>query len=156
MHKPTRRARRHRGTTMIEFTFVLLMMLGLIFAIMDFGHLFYVELMLHNAVREASRFTLTGNSLPDPNNPGQSLGRVESIVARLQEVAPTLTVDPSDVTVIGPSGPGDPGGPGDLVTIRIDYDIPLLTPIVRGLFPDGVHHYSVSIVARNEPFARTP
>jgi hypothetical protein len=149
-----RHRRRERGSSLVEFSIVFLLFVGLTFAILDFGHLFFVRLTLHNAVREASRFTLTGGTLPDPNNPGQFLSRVDSIVLRMQQVAPSLTVDPGDVTIIGPGGPGDPGGPEDPVTIRIDYDIPLLTPFVRELFPDGVDHYSVSILSQNEPFAQ--
>ena len=70
----------------------------------------------------------------------------------LQRKVPGIDVAPGSVSVIGPGGPGDPGGPGEVVTIRIDYDIELVTPFIRPLFRNGVHHYSVSVVSQNEPF----
>ncbi len=144
--------RGQHGSALIEFALIALVFFGLMFAIFDFGRVFYIQFVLHSAVREASRFTVTGNVLPDPNNPGQFLSRVDSIVATIQHVVPGLDVSPGNVVIEGPNGPGDPGGPRDVVTITIDYDIELLTPLVRPLFRDGIHHYSVSLVSQNEPF----
>ena len=141
-----------RGSSLVEMSFVLLVFFGLVVAVFEFGRLFFVQFTLHNAVREASRFGVTGNVMPDPDNPGQFLSRVESIVAKIQEVAPGLDVEATNVIVSGPAGPGDAGGPGDVVAIQVDYDIELLTPIIRPIFPDGVHHYSVGVVSRNELF----
>lgn len=145
-------ARTNRGNVIIEFALVALIFLGLLFTIFDLGRLFFVQFSIHSAVREASRFTVTGNVLPDPDNPGQFLSRVDSIIARLQKTAPGIGVQSAHVSIIGPHGPGDPGGPGDVVTIRVDYDIDLLTPFMRPLFPNGKHRYSVSLVSQNEPF----
>jgi hypothetical protein len=141
-----------RGQALVEFAVIFLIFIGLVFATVDFGRLFYLRLMIHGAVREASRFTVTGNVLPDPDNPGQFLSRLDSIVAKLRSAAPTANLLPTAVTIIGPRGAGDPGQAGELVTIRVDYDIELITPIVRPLFPGGVDHYSVSILSQNEPF----
>ena len=130
---------------MIEFAFVLPVLLLLLLGTFEFGHLFYVQLTLESAVREASRLALTGGSLP-------GYSRAESIVERIRQVAPGLEVQPGQVTIIGPGGAGDPGGPGDTVTIRVDYDVEMLTPIVGALFHDGRQHFSVSFITRNEPF----
>ncbi|HST10260.1 MAG TPA: TadE family protein [Terriglobales bacterium] len=154
LHPAAARAvRNRRGSAMIEFALVALIFLGLMFAVFDLGRLFFVQFAIHSAVREASRFTVTGNSLPDPDNPGKFLSRIDSIVAKLQHAAPGLGVRGTHVSIIGPAGPGDPGGPGDLVTIRVDYDIELLTPVFRPLFPNALHRYSVSLVSQNEPFS---
>jgi hypothetical protein len=144
--------RGHEGSALVEFSLIALVFFGLAFAIFDFGRLFYIQFTLHSAVREASRFTVTGNVLPDPNNPGQFLSRVDSIVATLRRAVPGIDVEPGDVSIVGPDGPGDAGGPGDVVTIRIDYDIELLTPMIKPIFPNGVYHYSVAVVSQNEPF----
>jgi hypothetical protein len=131
---------------------VLPILVGLIAAVFEFGRLFCIDLTLRNAAREASRFAVTGNVTADPNNPGRMLPRLDSIIASIQRVAPGLGVSRENITVIGPNGPGDPGGPGDVVTIRIDYDIPLVTPIVKPVFPGGVYRSSVTIVSQNERF----
>jgi hypothetical protein len=144
--------RGRRGSVLVEFSLIALMFFGLIFAVFELGRVFYVQFAIHSAVREASRFTVTGNVLPDPNNPGQFLSRVDSIVSTLQRAVPGLGVQPGNVFIIGPNGPGDPGGPGDVVTIRVDYDIELVTPFMKPLFPNGIHRYSVALISQNEPF----
>jgi len=141
-----------RGNATVEFAIVLVLMISLLISIVDFGRVFYIQLTLHSAVREATRFALTGNVLPDPNNPGEFLTRVESIVSKVQSVTPGLGVQPGNVVILGPNGAGDAGGPGDLITIRCDYDIDLLTPFTKPLFPGGVHRYSVAMMTQNEPF----
>ena len=69
--------RRHRlrsmnGQTIVEFAFVVLIFFLLVFAVLDFGRLFFVQMSMQNAVQEAGRFASTGNHFPDPNNPGQN------------------------------------------------------------------------------------
>ncbi len=59
--------RRSAGTSILEFAMVAPMVLLLLFAVFDFARLFYVEMNLQNAVREAGRFGITGNHLSDPN-----------------------------------------------------------------------------------------
>jgi hypothetical protein len=137
---------------MVELGFVLPIFLVLTMGIFEFGRLYYIELTLQTAVREASRFTITGAVLPDPDNPGEFLSRIDSIVLKVAQAAPGLGVDPTHVTITGPDGPGDPGGPGDLVTIQLDYDIDPVTPIVGSMFPGGVYHVSISLISRNELF----
>lgn len=134
-----------KGNSMIEFAFVMPVLMLLLLGTFEFGHLFYVQLTLESAVREATRLALTGGTIP-------GLSRAESIVERIRQVAPGLDVQPGQVAIIGPGGAGDPGGPGDLVTIRVDYDIEMLTPIVGALFPDHRQHFSISFISRNEPF----
>jgi hypothetical protein len=137
---------------MIEMAFILPVLLLLVVGTFEFGRLFFMQLTLQNAVREASRFTVTGNVLEDPDNPGTPLTRTQSIVYRISQVAPGFNVQPGQVTIVGPGGSGDPGGPGDVVTIRVDYDVELLTPLIAPLFPGGVHHVRISMIAKNEPF----
>ncbi|MFH1680017.1 MAG: TadE family protein [Candidatus Eisenbacteria bacterium] len=144
-----------RGSTLIEFSLVLPLMLLLFFGVFDFGRILYIQLTLQSAVREASRLTVTGNVLPDPDHPGEYLDRIESIIHRIQTVAPGLHVTPDQISIIGPGGAGSPGGPGDLVTIRVDYEIDILTPLVRPVFPDGAYPCTVYMISRNEPFPGT-
>ena len=134
---------------MIEFAFVLPLLFLLVFGAFEFARVFYIQLTLQSAVREASRYTITGNSLPDGQ--GGTLPRMESIMQMISTTAPGLGVSPSNINISGPSG-GGAGGPGELVTIQIDYEIELLTPLISVLFPDGRHQFSIRMIARNEPF----
>ncbi len=139
-----------RGTTMIEMAFVLPLFFLLSFGVFEFARIFYIQLTLQSAVREASRFAITGNGMVDGQ--GGTMTRAESIGQVIANTAPGLNISPSDITISGPAGSGDPGGPGDLVTIKIDYKIDLLTPLVSVVFPNGSHQFSVRMIARNEPF----
>lgn len=149
---PRRRGRRRRegGASLVEFAFVLPLLLLLVFGMFEFGRVFYIQLTLQSAVREASRLTITGETLADGQ--GGTLSRTESIIQRVNDSAPGLGLQPGNITISGPGGAGDAGGPGDLVTIRIDYDIDLLTPLVAAVFPNGQHHFTIIMISRNEPF----
>src|SRR5437899_784452 len=49
-----------RGTAAVEFALVAPLFLLLVFGILDFGRLFYVQETLQHALREAGRFAVTG------------------------------------------------------------------------------------------------
>ena len=140
-----------KGQAMVEFLLVAPLFFFLIFAVFDFGHLFLVEMEVENAVQEAGRFASTGNHLPDPKNPGQSLSRVNSIIATLQQAAFGQQVTNIQISSLR-GGNGSAGGPGDTVTISVTSDLKLLTPIVSRGFPNGTCTFTSSTSVKNEPF----
>ncbi len=151
----TSRARRAvRGQSLLEMALVLPMFLMLICAVVDFSHVFYVEMTLQNALREAGRFATTGNHLADPNNPGQNLSRVNSIIATAQQAASGLNVTSNSINISSVAGgAGSAGGPGDIVTISMSSSVPVLTPIMAQFFkPNGAYNFTVSVTFKNEPF----
>ena len=93
------RAQGGRGQSLLEMALVLPMFLMLICAVVDFSHVFYVEMTLQNALRQAGRFATTGNHLADPNNPGQNLSRVNSIIATAQQAASGLNVTSNSINI---------------------------------------------------------
>ena len=128
------------------------MFLILIFATIDFAHLFWVELTLQNAIRQAGRYAITGNHLPDPNHPGKTLSRVGSIIQVAQQTA--LGLDVSNIQISSVTGgTGSAGGPSDTMTISLTTNMPLITPIVGKFFKNGVYTFTVSVTMRNEPFS---
>ena len=139
-----------RGTTLVEFALVLPMFLLLLFAVADFARLYFVEMTLQNAVREAGRYAITGNHVPDPNHSGQNLSRVQSITSIAQKAAMGLDVSNLQIISAG-GGNGNAGGPGDTVTISLTTDLLLLTPIAQ-FFHNGVYTFTVSVSFKNEPF----
>lgn len=139
------------GTTLVEFALVLPIFVLLLLAIADFARLFYVEMTLQNAVREAGRYAITGNHVPDPNHQGQTLSRVKSIAQIAQQAA--MGLDVSNLQIISVNGgSGNAGGPGDTVTISLTTNLKLLTPIIAQFFKNGVYSFTVSVSFRNEPF----
>jgi Flp pilus assembly protein TadG len=140
-----------RGNTLTEFALVVPLFFLLMFAICDFGRLFFVETTLQNAVRQAGRYAVTGNHQPDPKHPGQNLSRVNSIVAVAQSAA--IGMDISNIKVSSTvGGSGSAGGPGDTVTVSLTSNIRLITPLVSIFFNNGIYTFTVSVTMKNEPF----
>ena len=143
-----------RGQSLVEFALVAPLFFILVMGIFDFGRLFFTQMTLQHALRQAGRYAVTGNHLPDPSNPGQTLARVASIMAVAEKAAVGL-----DVTKIKISsnmgGVGSAGGPGDTMTISLGSDLQLITPIIGQFFNGGVYHFTVSTSFKNEPFHKS-
>lgn len=135
----------------MEFALVAPMFFLLFFAVFDFARLFYAEMTLQNAVRQAGRYAVTGNHRPDPKHAGQNLSRVNSIIQVAQQAAMGLSVSKIQVSSAG-GGSGSAGGPGDTVTISLTTELQLMTPIVAQFFPHGTYTFTVDVSFKNEPF----
>jgi len=140
-----------KGQTVVEFALVVLLFFLLIFGVLDFGRLFFVQMSVQNAVQQAGRFAVTGNHLPDPNNPGQNLSRVNSIIATAQNAAVGATITNVQVSSLK-GGAGSAGGPGDTVTVSVTTSLQLVTPLIAQFFPGGTYTFTSSVSFKNEPF----
>jgi len=140
-----------KGQTMLEFALVAPLFFFLMFGVMEYARLFFVQMGLQNAVQEAGRFASTGNHLPDPKNLGQSLSRVQSIIAAAQAAAMGMNITNIQVSSLQ-GGAGSAGGPGDTVTVSLTTSLPLMTPIVARLFLNGEFTFTSSATFKNEPF----
>jgi Flp pilus assembly protein TadG len=146
-----------RGQTLVEFALVAPLFLLLVCAMADFGRMFYVQMTLQNAVRQAGRFAMTGNHLPDPNNPGKYLSRVQSVIQTAQQAALGLNVTNIQINGQGNcTGVGSTcsaGGPGTPVTISLTTNLQLITPVISHYFgSNGVYQFTVSVTFQNQPF----
>jgi len=142
-----------RGQTMIEFILVAPLYFLLTFAVIDFGRMFFVQMSVQQAVQEAARFASTGQHLPDPKNPGQSLSRIASITQEVQNAAVGANVASVQVSSLA-GGAGSAGGPGDTVTVSVTTNLTLMTPMVAKFFPGGVYTFVSSATFKNEPFSQ--
>ncbi len=152
---PIGRARRRssRGVATVEIALMLPLFLLLMFGIIDFGRLMFTKMALQHAMREAGRFAVTGQRLPDPGNPLTLQTRLLSIKQVVREKSGGVKVDPNDIvisSIIG--GDADAGPPGDTVTIALTYQFFFATPLLGRFFNDGSHVFTVSTSFRNEPF----
>lgn len=143
-----------RGQTMAEFALVAPLYLLLIFAVMDFGRMFLVQMNIQQAVQEAARFASTGNHLNDAKNPGQSLSRVDSIIQKAQQVSGGADLTNILITS-AKGGVGSAGGPGDTVTVSLTSNLKLMTPMMAHFFPSGAYTFTSSATFKNEPFSPT-
>lgn len=139
------------GATLVEFALTAMIFFFLVFAVFDFGHLFFVEMDVQNAIQEAARYGSTGQHLPDPKNPGNTLSRVTSIINTFQKDAIGVNISNIQVTSLN-GGSGSAGGPGDMLTVSATVNMPLMTPVIAQLFPHGQFTFYPSITIKNEPF----
>jgi Flp pilus assembly protein TadG len=146
-----RRSRCEEGQSLVEFALAFLVFIFLVFAIFDFGHLFFVEMDVQNAIQEAARYGSTGNHLPDPKNPGSSLSRVTSIIDTFQTDVMGVQVTNIQVSSLN-GGSGSAGGPGDMMTVSASVQMPLMTPMIAQMFPNGQFAFTASTTVMNEPF----
>jgi Flp pilus assembly protein TadG len=143
-----------KGASMAEFAVVAPVFLLLVFGIMDYGRIFFIQMNVQQAVQDAGRFASTGNHLADPKNPGSNLSRIQSIIAMVQSgVVDVPGVNPSDLKISSVNGgSGSAGGPSDTVTVSLTTNLPLMTPLVGRLFPNGAYTFVASSTFKNEPF----
>jgi len=142
---------------MVEFAMVVPLFFLLTFGMIDLGHVFFVQISLQNAMRQAGRFAVTGNHLTQG---GTNLSRVASIVQIAQNAAVGLDVTDIQICSVhgGCSGAtvgntAAAGGPGDTVTITLTSNLQLYTPMIGRFFgTNGVYSFTVSTTFRNEPF----
>ena len=139
------------GATLVEFALTFLVLALLMFALFDFSHLFFVEMNVQGAIQEAARYGSTGNHLPDPKHKGKYLSRVTSITNTLQNNAVGVQFSKIQVSSVN-GGSKSGGGPGDMLTVSATANMPLCTPLIAQLFPNGIYTFQASITVKNEPF----
>jgi Flp pilus assembly protein TadG len=149
------------GQTLVEFALVLPVFFVLLFGFMDLGIMFFVNLTMQHAVREGTRYAITGQS--------EGTDRRSAMIQKIKDSSyglydknlhdpkdPVINVIiPSKVTYTNYSGTpqtGNPGNSGDVVVVSLTYTWPLLTPILRPFFSGGQYTFTVKSTMRNESF----
>jgi Flp pilus assembly protein TadG len=132
------RARSERGAELIEFAFVLPVLLLVVAGIIDFGFLFREYEVVTNAAREGARLI----SLGDKNYKAQDVYDRVASYATASGLNPKLlpTPDVADVTIDTPAGPAK----GHRVTVFYFHEYWILGPISK-LF--GGSFQSVTLTA---------
>lgn len=143
------------GANLMEAALITPLLLLLTLGIADFGTMFYVYLALENGVSQGTRFAVTGNLAPDPNNPSQMLSRADSIIAATRDATPTITIPTSAFSFSHlPAGAtgwvGGTGGPGDVEKVAVDYTWTMMTPLIRPFFSGGQIQMHVESSMKNE------
>jgi Flp pilus assembly protein TadG len=123
-----------RAQSLVESALVIPLFFLLVFAILDLGRLYFVQVTLQHAMRQAGRFAVTGNRLTDPST-GNNLSRVDSIIVVAKRAAGLEITNIQIGSLLGGSaGPGRAGGPGDTVTIALTTDLKLITSMIGRYF----------------------
>jgi len=146
-HSARWRTRLHAsdGQSLLEFALVAMVFFLVSFSVIDFSYLFFVKLTLQNAVRQAGRYAITGQSV-------NGYSRYTSILQTAQHASLGLATTANTTVCSTAGGCTSGGGPGDTVTVTVSYQYQCLTPFVAALFPNGRYTIRVSASFKNEPF----
>jgi Flp pilus assembly protein TadG len=149
-----------KGQTTVEFALAVLVLFTFVFAFIDFGVMFYVNLTMQHAVREGVRQAITGNSTGGDRR-SLLISTIRNYSNGLYDKNRNPQKDPV-VSVITPSAAtyanytgtrvNDTGRPDDIITVSLTYSWPLLTPILKPLFSDGAYTFTVGATMKNEPW----
>jgi len=145
-----------RGNTdLVEFSLVLPMFLLLMFGLIDLGRYYWIRETVENAVRQAGRYAVTGQSMTGDTRV-QSITQVaqNAMVGLYNLNTTTITVSSSPVGQSPSSGTsGFAGYAGENVTIQIQTALGFFTPgIARYFGPTGSNTLVEAVTFRNESF----
>ena len=165
----SRFARAERGATAVEFAFVAIPFLMLVFAMIELGLVFLVSLTLENAVMDVGRTIRTGEV---QKAGGTADGFKTAVCDKMSwlgsRCAGALSIDVRTFTDFASSNtsaanaaiPGslawNPGAAGSIVLIRAYYTWPLVTPLMQtGLqSANGKRIIYAATAFTNEPYDR--
>jgi len=155
--------RNSRGQTVLEFAIVAWLFFSIVLAIADIAVMFYVNLTMQNAVREGTRYAVTGLSNLGADRRSAMIQKIKDSSNGLYDKNlytpkdPTIKViDPTQVSYANYSSgtlqPGNPGQPNQIIEVSLTYTWPLLTPFLKPFFPGGKYTFTVKSTMKNEPF----
>jgi Flp pilus assembly protein TadG len=142
---------------MVEFAMILPLFLLLMFALIDLGRYYWIRETVENAVRQAGRYAVTGQSMAGDTRV-QSITQVaDNAMAGLNTLdTTTITVSSSPVGESGNSTSGFAGYGGENVTIQIQTVLGFFTPgIARYFGPTGSNTLVEAVTFRNESFSNS-
>lgn len=160
---------RMRGAAAVEFALVAPLLFLLLFGIIDLALMFWVNLSMQYAVREGTRYAVTGQSDLDPNADANAQQRYLAVIEKIKlssmgmydQLDPRITV-----TNYGNDGsnprtasydPGAPeptlfGGPGDIIVLQLNNCTWTKLTVLAPFFSDGKYTFNVATTMRNEAF----
>ena len=154
---------KEKGSAIVEFALAALFFMMVLFAIIEFSYLYWVNLSMQHAVREGARYaSVTGPSGFTPTSTKTSAElRCAAVVDAIKansmgvydRVSPSLTystVDPATGNIVA-IGSGC-GGASQIIMIKLVCARPLITPIMKPFFTNGKYNFTVSATMMNEAF----
>ena len=161
-------ARAQDGAAAVEFAFVAIPFLVLVFAIFELGLVFLLSMTLENALMNVGRQIRTGQLQTSGGTAASFRTAVCGQMAWLGAAcSSTIKLDVRTVTsfsgATSQTTPADgktcwdPGGPGSIVLVRAYYKWPLIAPLLRSgvASQDGNRVVTSSALFANEPYEGT-
>jgi Flp pilus assembly protein TadG len=133
----------------------------LLFAVLDYGWIFFSQMNIQQAVDDGGRFASTGNhTTVTVDGVPTTLSRLQSIIDTIQNEISVPGVNVQQNLVVcsvnggcsNSSGSAPAGAPGDTVTLTLTTSLPLFTPALAALFTGGTYTFTATTTFKNEPF----
>jgi len=115
-----RLAARADGQALVEFALVLPILVLILMGIIEFGRIFFAYLVITEMAREGARYAAVGYI-------------EEDVVLHLQDMAGILDSDRLSIDVIPDD---DQRVRGQGLTVKVDYSVDLVAPVISALMPD--------------------
>ena len=148
---------RQSGATIAEMAIVAPVFILVLLALVEFSIMFFAQLSMQYAVREATRYAITGQSNLDPSSSNHQ--RYAAVIQKMKDsslgmygkVSPVISVNGTSYATSSYSN-GMFGAAGSLIVVQIDCDWKFTTPLISKLFTNGKYHFVVAATMRNEYF----
>ncbi len=131
--------RRRRGAAIVEMSFVVIALFGLLFLLIDLGWVIFAKATIQHAVREGCRFAVTSQTLPGQGH----LASIRDVVRQnsMGFISPGQESSVVQVRFFNPEtltemhGAGSNSG-GNLVIVSVEnFEVRPLIPFVRSADP---------------------
>ena len=155
-----------KGSAAVETAMLMIPFLTILFALLETGYMYFVAVMIEGATSEAARQVRTGSVQAS----GSPIGAFrQSLCDNMFGIVPcdALQVDVRNFAQFGGAngpplagnGAGNafaPGGAGDIIVVRVSYQVEFVTPFLADILTagggDGSRLLISSSAFRNEPF----
>jgi len=145
------------GQSAVELALILPLFFLLVFSVMDFGLMFFVQENVQQAVLAGARFASTGNheagTSPSTGKPYSRIQSIQDYITQQASLPIGMGAALSAIQVSSVNGgAGSPGGPQDVETISVTTSLSLITPFLSHFFTNGKYTFTASATVANEPF----
>jgi Flp pilus assembly protein TadG len=148
-----------KGQTTVEFALTALLLFAFLFAIIDLAVMFYVNLTMQHAVREGTRFAITGppgdrRVLLTEKIREHSYGLYDKNALPQRDPTVSVLTPTSTTGFVNYTGTpiADTGRQKQIIIVSLNYAWPLLTPTLKPFFTDGRYTFTVRATMKNEPW----
>ncbi len=130
--------RGEKGSAVVEFAFVLPILLALALLLIEGGNIFNSWLTLQKSAQMAVRFATTGQGDEEGNRLALILAEARKLESSLPGTSPTMQVDVCSrpgTDLSASCSSGNPGNPCEMVEVRTSAIYTPMTPFLEAMLP---------------------
>ncbi|WP_462326257.1 TadE/TadG family type IV pilus assembly protein [Desulfobaculum sp.] len=134
---------RQRGLSVVEFSLLLPVVLGMILLIVELGNLYFTQSTLEKAASAGARFAVTGQGDMEGDRLARITGAVRTLsdtIALPEPTGPLTITVRSWPTTLGTGAPseGNAGRPCAMMEVEVRCPYTPVTPLIGGMLADAI------------------